>query len=131
MKTIPHQFNNFEKNYCSIAWAIRLKEIGVRQDTCAYYLPAEYKLDGIWHIDDDEIKHIKMDERIAAYSVQDFIDIFPDLFKLARSENEWKFYCEAADMHLKDETILANVFARILISITKNKNENKRLRVIK
>lgn len=127
MQTIQLSFKNFDKNFCSLKWAKRLKEIGVRQDTVFHY---------VW---DDKNNCFEIcwsnepydDENYSAFTIQDFVDLFPRLFKFARNNDEWKFYCEAADMHLKDENNLADVFARILVAITKNKGEiSKRLRRI-
>jgi hypothetical protein len=124
-------FRNLEKQVCSLKWAQRLAEDGVRQDTYFQWIYDEKaeKWDVAWtsYLDFDA------DERhYAAFTVQDFIDIFPKLFKFARSDNEWKFYCEAFDGHLEGETNLADIFARVLLTITKNKGskENKRLGVI-
>ncbi len=129
MSNIKLSFRTLEKQVCSLKWAKRLHEIGVRQDTYFHWVFFEGQKD--WNVTffaENSIDHLTdYDERYAAYTVQDFIDIFPKLFKVARSDNEWKFLCEAVDMHLKDEDNMANVFARFLISITKNKDEKKRI----
>ncbi len=119
VKDVKVSFRNFEKNFCSVKWAQRLKEIGVRQDTAFHY---------VWFKESQEFRILRVEnflytECCSAFTVQDFVDLFPKLFKFARSGNEWKFYCEGADMHLKDEDRLADVFARILVSITKNKKD--------
>ncbi len=124
MSEITLSFKNFDKNFCSLQWAKRLKEIGVRQDTTFHY---------VWDSKNDCFEVCWStapydNENYAAFTIQDFVDIFPKLFKFARNDNEWKFYCEYADMHLDDENRLADVFARILVAITKNKDEKKRLR---
>jgi len=124
MTSLKISFSNFDKHFCDLKWAKRLKEIGIRQDTCFHYVwdskNETYEI--CWSSDGYD------DEHYAAFTAQDFIGIFPRLFKIARSETEWKFYCEYADMHLPDEENLANVFARILIAITKTKPMQKRLK---
>lgn len=123
MEEITLSFKDFDKNFCSLKWAKRLKEIGVRQDTVFHY---------VWDAKNDQFEICWSsepydEENYSAFTAQDFVDLFPKLFKFARKDHEWKFYCEAADMHLANEYKLADVFARILISITKDKNEKKRL----
>lgn len=114
-------FNVLEKHFCDIKWSQRLKGIGIRQDTCFHWV--YHKNHDVWTIEMLRNYNLDIDiESCAAFTVQDFIDLFPKLFRIARSEKEWKFYCEYADMHLQDEENLANVFARILIAITKNKD---------
>lgn len=118
------KFRSLEKQVCSLVWSKRLMEIGIRQDTYFHWVynsKAEV-WDVSWtdYFDEDEIHY-------AAFTVQDFVDLFPRIFNILRCENRWRFYCEASDMHLKDEENVANVFARILISITKNKNEIKKI----
>jgi hypothetical protein len=117
MDKITITFRNFDKNFCDLKWSKRLKEIGIRQDTCFHYVwDCKNQIFEIcWSSDSYD------DEHYSAFTAQDFIELFPRLFKIARSDKEWKFYCEHADMHLHDDENLANVFARILISITKNK----------
>ncbi len=117
-------FRSLEKQVCTLKWAQRLKEIGVRQDTFFHWVydKKNERWDVAWADEWDE-----EDVYCAAFTAQDFVDLFPKLFKFARNDKEWKFYCEYADMHLNDENNLADVFARILVSITKNKNERKRI----
>lgn len=127
MPGIQLSFKDFDKNFCSLQWAKRLKEIGVRQDTTFHYV-WDSKNDCFeicWSSDPYD------DESYSAFTVQDFVDLFPKLFKFARNGGEWKFYCEYADMHLNDENKLADVFARILVAITKNKDQRKGLTVYK
>jgi hypothetical protein len=120
----------FDKNFCDLRWAQRLKEIGLRQDTTFHYVwdDKNDRFEICWS-DDHESDYES--ETYAAYTVQDFVDLFPRLFKFSRSDNEWKFICEYADIHLENEEKLANVFARILISITKNKSSPKGLMILK
>jgi hypothetical protein len=120
-------FKDFDKNFCSLQWAKRLKEIGVRQDTMFHY---------VWDDKNDQFEITWSnepydDENYSAFTIQDFVDLFPKLFKFARNDHEWKFYCEAADMHLANENKLADVFARILVAITKNKTQKKGLTILK
>ena len=121
MEKLKISFKDFNKNFCSFKWAQRLKEIGVRQDTVFHYVWDEknaiYEI--CWSNEPYD------DENYSAYTAQDFVDLFPRLFKFARNEGEWKFYCEYADMHLSSEENLADVFARILVAITKNKRESE------
>lgn len=124
MSTLKLIFRTLDKHVCDLKWAKRLKEIGIRQDTYFQWLydAKNDKWDVAWYdfCDEDEI-------HCAAFTAQDFIEIFPKLFKVARNLNKWLFYCEYADMDLPNEDNLANVFARILIAITKNKKEQKRI----
>jgi hypothetical protein len=121
MQELKQNFRDFDKNFCSLKWAQRLKEIGIRQDTMFHYVWDEKntKYEICWSSNSYDEEHY------SAYTVQDFVDLFPKLFKFARSDSEWKFYCEYADMHLKDENKLADVFARILVAITKTKDASK------
>lgn len=116
-------FRSLEKQVCSLKWAKRLSEIGVRQDTYFHWAYDEKndRWDVCWtdYFDEDEPHY-------AAFTAQDFIDLFPRLFKIARSESEWLFYCEYADMRLGNEENLADVFARILVAITKTKGEKQK-----
>lgn len=127
MRELKITFRDLEKNVCSRKWAERLKEIGVRQDTYFFWMydKKQERWDVGWsdYFDEDDIY-------CAAYTVQDFVDLFPRLFKFARDGHEWKFYCEYADMHLENEEKLADVFARILIAITKNKGQDKKPKLI-
>lgn len=118
---LQQSFRNLDKNFCSLKWAQRLKEIGVRQDTMFHYVWDEKNVcyEICWSHDSYDEEHY------SAFTAQDFVDLFPKLFKFARSDGEWKFYCEYADMHLRDETKLADVFARILVAITKTKEAAK------
>lgn len=116
---------SLEKHVCDRKWAQRLKEIGVRQDTYFHWVYDDKN--DIWEVAWTSYFD-ESDTHCAAFTAQDFIDLFPRLFKFARSDNQWKFYCEYADMDLDGENNIANVFARILISITKNKGEKKRLK---
>jgi len=124
MKTIKLAFKSLDKHVCSLKWAQRLNEIGVRQDT--YFQWVYDQKNDVWEVCWSDFFE-EQDIHCAAFTAQDFVDLFPDLFRLARSNNQWKFYCEYADMHLQDDENLANVFARILIYITKNKDEKKRI----
>ncbi len=124
-QTLKLTFRSLDKQVCSVKWAKRLKEIGIRQDTYFHWIYDEKN--DIWEVSWTDYFD-ETDIHCSAFTVQDFVDLFPRLFKVARSENQWKFYCEYADMSLDDEPNMANVFARILISISKNKNEVKRLK---
>ena len=122
-QTLKLTFRDLDKQVCSLNWARRLCEIGVRQDTYFHWIYDEKndKWEVSWtdYFDEDDM-------HFAAFTAQDFVDLFPRLFKFARNDNEWKFYCEAIDAHMQDEEKLADVFARILIALTKNKNEAKK-----
>jgi hypothetical protein len=130
MKTIKLAFRSLEKQVCSLKWAKRLREIGIRQDTYYQWI-YDYKNDS-WDIcasdyyDEDTV-------HVAAFTAQDFIDLFPHLFTFKRREDQWIFSCDKIDMQVHDEENLADVFARILITITKNKNVQsiKELTVLK
>jgi hypothetical protein len=127
MQELKITFRDLEKNVCSRKWAERLKEIGVRQDTYFHWIydKKNEQWDVGWsdYFDEDDF-------HCSAFTVQDFIDLFPRLFKFSRNEHEWNFYCEYADIHLEDEENLANVFARILIAITKNKTQVNKPKLI-
>jgi hypothetical protein len=121
-------FRNLEKHVCSPRWAQRLKEIGVRQDTIFQWTYNEFHHE--WSLvrtnyipDISEIKS----PICAAFMIQEFIDIFPRLFRVSRNDDQWRFYCEVIDTHCEEPDNLANVFARILITITKNKNDPKKI----
>lgn len=118
MSEIILSFKNFDKNFCSLKWAKRLKDIGVRQDTTFHY---------VWDSKNDcfEIccSESYADENYSAFTVQDFVDLFPKLFRIDRNYKSWNFNCEYAEMHLDNEYKLADVFARILITITKDREK--------
>lgn len=131
MMELKITFRSLEKHVCNLKWSTRLWQLGIRQDTFFHWIYD--KKNEIWEVtwtnyfDEDE-------NHYAAFTVQDFVDLFPRFFKISRSDNEWKFYCEAADMHLENEDNMANVFARILVAITKNKTtekDKKKLIIIK
>jgi hypothetical protein len=128
-RTLKLTFRTLDKHVCSLKWAQRLNEIGVRQDTYFHWLYDDKN--EIWEVCWSDYFD-EQDTHFAAYTAQDFIDLFPKLFRLARNESEWKFdfgrHSDFAEMSLKEDENLANVFARMLIAITKNKNDKKRLR---
>lgn len=124
-------FRNLEKHVCDLKWSQRMKEIGIRQDT--YFQWVYDKKNDIWEVtlcdyfdesDEDEI-------HCAAYTVQDFVDIFPKLFRFARDNGCFLFKCEYVDLTMpvltEDKGNLANIFARFLVRMTKNKDELKSL----
>lgn len=113
-----------DNHFCDLKWAKRMKEIGIRQDTVFHYVWDDKNevFEICWSHDEYDTEHY------AAFTAQDFVGIFPSFFKIARNESQWKFSCEYADMNLHDEENLANVFARILVAITKYKSMDKRLK---
>ena len=119
MQDVKLIFRNFDKNFCSLKWARRLKEIGIRQDTMFHYVwdekNTQYEI--CWSFDAYDEEHY------SAYTVQDFIDLFPKFFKFTRNVDEWKFSCQYADMHIREDIKLADVFARYLVAITKTKRD--------
>lgn len=118
-------FSNFENNFCSFKWAVFLKECGVRQDTSFHY---------VWDEKNDKYEicwsgYPYEDECYAAYTIQEFVELFPKEFKLYRENDSWRMYVTQADASMGDEEKLVDVFARILITLTKNKNQSKRIGV--
>ena len=116
--------NAFDKNFCSFNWALLLKECGVRQDTVFHY---------VWDDKNDKYELTwdgfpYSEENIAAYTSQELIDLFPKKMKLSRDDNFWLLEHRGADYDLQNETKLVDVLARILITITKNKGQKRRLR---
>lgn len=129
MQTLKLTFKTLDKHVCSLKWAQKLFEIGVRQDTYFHWIYDEKN--EVWEVCWSDY-YDEQDKHVAAFTAQDFIDLFPKLFRLARSESEWKFdfgrHSDFAEMSLKEDENLANVFARMLITITKDKNAKKRLK---
>lgn len=122
MREVKISFRSLEKHVCSLKWAQRLHELGVRQDSYFHWIydDKDDRWDVSWtnYFDQDEPHY-------AAFTAQDFVDLFPRLFKFSRSDGSWKFLCEYADMTLhENEENIANVFARILVAIAKNKGDN-------
>lgn len=82
---------------CNIKWAQKLKELGVGQETVFHYADC------------------------AAFTAQELIALFPDKFKLHRMNDIWRFEFHGVLMHIQEEQNVANVLARILISLIKNR----------
>jgi|GEM_PF-6727121 hypothetical protein len=129
MQTIKLTFRSLDKHVCSLKWAQRLREIGIRQDTYFHWIYDEKN--EIWEVCWSDYFD-ETDTHCAAFTAQDFIDLFPKYFRMVRNENEWGFdfgrTSDYAETSLKEDENLANVFARILIAITKDKsNKTKKL----
>lgn len=116
-------FSHFDNNFCSFKWAVFLKECGVRQDTSFHYVVNEkndkpvlawssYNYDG---------------ETYAAFTIQEFVELFPKVFTLERGEKKWIMRLANADASMDKDEKLVDVFARILITLTKNKIQPKRI----
>lgn len=120
-----NSFGKFESNFCSFKWSVFLKECGVRQDTAFHY---------VWDSKND-IYEICWSgfpyeaESYSAYTIQEFIDLFPKEFKLIRDDDEWRLFVNQADASMECEEKLVDVFARILITLTKNKSQQRRIGV--
>jgi hypothetical protein len=112
-------FNEIKKHVCSLEWAKRLKELNARQDTTFTWYQGESENE--WCVD-SYIYVNEEDPHFAAFTVQDFFDIYPELFRFARFKNEWKFSCEGLDAYAEAENNFSNVCARILVTMLKNKN---------
>ena len=107
-----------ENLVCSIDWSKRLFELGVHQDTHFKWVKKDEGFELCFASHFGEIKY-------AAFTAQDFIDLFPKLFRIARSNDEWKFMSKEFSIHLKHENNLSNVFARILIRLLKEQEQLK------
>jgi len=123
---IKSNFHDLEKHVCSLKWSIRLFELGARQDTYFHWIYIQK--DDRWEVlqsDDDfyedDVPHF------AAYTAQDFVDLFPRVFTLRRINIRWRLECDVISAEMDIEEKLADVFARILITLIKNKNEQKKL----
>lgn len=118
-----NSFGKFDKNFCSFKWAVFLKECGVRQDTAFHY---------VWDTKNDIYEicwsgYPYNEESYAAYSIQEFVELFPKEFKLIRESKKWSLYLMQADLSMAEEENLVDVFARMLITLTKNKNQSKKI----
>ena len=101
---------------CSLKWSKLLQEAAIRQDTLFHWVRVgngEFILFG-----QESVTYGHL-ERYAAYTAQEFVDLFPVLFKISRKENEWQFLSKEFHMHLKNEENLSNVLARILLRLLK------------
>lgn len=122
-----NSFGQFESNFCSFKWSVFLKECGVRQDTAFHYVwdPKNDKYEICW----SGLPY--NEECYAAYTIQEFVDLYPKEFKLYRDSNQWTLHVTkdhiSADASMDDEEKLVDVFARILITLTKNKSQTKRI----
>lgn len=112
---------SFDKNFCDLHLAKKLKEIGVSQDTIFHYVWDEKNscFEICWS-DDDEIEYEA--ENYSAYTIQDLFDVLPKFFKIVSSELGWYFLCETFCIFLmkKDEKNV-NILSKILIEFIENK----------
>jgi hypothetical protein len=113
-----------EDQVCAFEWAARLKELGVRQDTCRY-----------WHYDMfgpilSNRSHHDSEVGCAAYLTDELLALFPKDIELQRKDNRWilKFgtdmFSGKVDLNIEPEESLANVLARVLIALIKNKGDD-------
>ena len=93
-QTLKLTFRDLDKQVCSLNWARRLvRSVSVRTLIFIGYMTKRTingRFLGLDYFDEDE-KHF------AAFTAQDFVDLFPRLFKFARNDNE-EFLLEAIDV---------------------------------
>ena len=122
---------------CSLQWAKRLKEENIKQDSLFWWKEHESR----WSLSLSERplqQFIDCGRAIAAFTVQEFNNVFPKIYRLAHDHNEWKLGFEdqndcLVSIHLPNETNMANVYAKMLLSIIKNKQKmiDQRLKELK
>ncbi len=112
---------------CSLKWARRLKEEGVKQSSLYYWRLSPFSM--LWQIisNSDLLLH-EAEDVIAAFTVPEFDIMFPKCYRLAKDGHQWKLgFNDAKDnlvsIHLPDEANMANVYATMLLSIIKNKQK--------
>lgn len=129
---------NLQKHYsvlgiedlvCSLSWSKRLKEENVKQHTIFTWFVDEISgyafIVGPNSIVDSEKKY---PERYAAFTVTEFDKMFPQVYRIARSKDHWKLGFEGPNdqlvhIDLPNEINMANVYAKMLLSIIKNKQK--------
>lgn len=101
---------------CSLKWSKLLYAAEIRQDTLFHWVKVTSGEFVLFGQDGRTSGH---NERYAAYTAQEFVDLFPVLFKISRRKREWQFLSKEFHMHLEDEDNLSNVLARILLRLLK------------
>ena len=77
-----------EDQVCSLELAVKLKELGVKQESLFCYQPIENEKDSVWprQFNLTEFAHPSEDERVAAFTVAELGEMFPAIL-----DNEYYF----------------------------------------
>lgn len=115
-----------EDQVCSLALAKRLKELRVKQESLFCYQPIKDSSPSVWprNFNLHDFAHSSEDERIAAFTVSEMIEILPDecqIVKLCEGNYICKIFLKSKKEFPHFMGTLPNCCAHMLISLIQNK----------
>jgi|HubBroStandDraft_2_1064218.scaffolds.fasta_scaffold16400_5 hypothetical protein len=80
---------NLEDQVCSLEYAKKLKELGVKQESYFYYYPNSFNKEGYYIVCDDT-RNIEINDKfISAFTVAELGEMLPDEFKWKYSKYQY------------------------------------------